>query len=230
MKDKIETPVFIVFLVGAFVFSCITFVLGIWVCDSSHQTSKELSTVKVVDNYSDEITADDLNILDDKGTNNFNIESVEKKTQADSKVENTLADNSKISNILKNNNKISNKKNVKKTGFVKKLQSKPSVGEKPVAKKKSVKKINKASQKTDKKTTEKKRQYYVQIIATSQKSVALKEKKKLERKGYNVFLIKAKKGNKTIYKVRIGTFNTRLQANKIAKKIKKEYKITPWIL
>ena len=71
MKDKIETPVFIVFLVGAFVFSCITFVLGIWVCDSSHKTSNRLSTVKVVDNYSEDITADDLNILDDKETDNL---------------------------------------------------------------------------------------------------------------------------------------------------------------
>ncbi len=226
MKDKIETPVFIVFLVGAFVFSCITFVLGIWVCDSSHKTSNRLSTVKVVDNYSEDITADDLNILDDKETDNFDNTKSKPTFQNDSVVQ----ENKNVNSNLENEDKKVNKVEKKENSLNKTKPTTASNSKKKTIKKNSKKQLVKPKKQSVNKKKVKGKQYYVQIIATSKKSVALNEKKKYERKGYNVFLVKSQKGNTTIYKVRIGTFKTKAQANKIAKKISKEYKITPWVL
>jgi len=230
MKDKIDSPVFIVFLVGAFVFACITFVLGIWFCDSSHKIDKQFSNIKVVDDYSDEITADDLNVFNDnelEKSNEFDINETNKVGTLE-KSDNSNKSNEKKTVVkdIKNNNVV---KERKKTNLTKKKTTKQT---EKVKVKKSTKKVT-TKKPTKKKTTKRqtiKKQYYVQIIATSKKEVANKEKRKLERKGYNVFLITDTKGKSTIYKVRIGTFNTKAQANKIAAKISKEYKIKPWVL
>lgn len=221
MKDKIDTPVFIVFLIGAFVFSCMTFVLGIWVSDSSHKIDQQLSSVKVVDDYSDELTADDMFKEENKIDKNVKKDNLEESPAISDET-----DSFENKSVTKDENVIESKKEVEKKPSLK--VDKAATKIQPKKEKAEIKKTS--TNKNEKEKVVPKKQYYVQIIATSNKEVALKEKIKFERKGYNVFLVNPKKGDLEIYKVRIGTFSTKEQANKIAAKISKEYKIKPWVL
>lgn len=226
MKDKIDTPVFIVFLIGAFVFSCITFVLGIWVCDSSHKIDKQLTDVKVMDNYSeDNITADDL-FKDEFSNTNKDETKIDDTNEILSEQNKNKKNTITQSDLIKKNNEIKKNKDKPNINNIKKSESKAKSAN--TSKKNITKKTNK--KKNEKPKTISKKQFYIQIIATSKKSVAEKEKIRFERKGYNVFLVKDKVKGKNIYKVRIGTFKTKEQAKKIASKIAKEFNIKPWVI
>jgi cell division septation protein DedD len=73
--------------------------------------------------------------------------------------------------------------------------------------------------------------WLVQVIATRDQAVATSVVKKLTAKGYPAFLINPVAGApQSFYKVQVGRYNDRSEAEQVSQRIKKEEQFQSWIL
>lgn len=70
--------------------------------------------------------------------------------------------------------------------------------------------------------------YAVQVAAVRQRGEADPFVKRLSAKGYDVY-VEAPKGSQKMFRVRIGSFKTRREAQALANKLQKEEKLKPWV-
>lgn len=70
--------------------------------------------------------------------------------------------------------------------------------------------------------------YAVQVAAVKQRGEADPFVKRLSAKGYDVY-VEAPKGSQKMFRVRIGSFKTRREAQALANKLQKEEKLKPWV-
>jgi DedD protein len=70
--------------------------------------------------------------------------------------------------------------------------------------------------------------YAVQVAAVNVRGEADAIVKRLEGKGYNAY-VENPKGSASMFRVRVGTFKTRREAQTVADKLKKEEKFNPWV-
>jgi septal ring-binding cell division protein DamX len=71
--------------------------------------------------------------------------------------------------------------------------------------------------------------YAVQIAALNVRSEADAMAKRLASKGYAAYVLTPANGTPAVYRVRIGTFKTRREAETMAAKLQKEEQFKPWI-
>lgn len=70
--------------------------------------------------------------------------------------------------------------------------------------------------------------YAVQVAAVNVRGEADAIVKRLSGKGYKAY-VETPKGSTSVFRVRVGTFKTRREAQTIADKLKKEEKFKPWV-
>ncbi len=70
--------------------------------------------------------------------------------------------------------------------------------------------------------------YAVQVAAVRARNEADPFVKRLTAKGYDVY-VEAPKGNQKMFRVRIGSFKTRREAQTLANKLQREEKLKPWV-
>lgn len=70
--------------------------------------------------------------------------------------------------------------------------------------------------------------YAVQVAAVKERGEADPIVKRLSGKGYDVY-VEAPKGSQKMFRVRIGSFKTRREAQVLANKLQKEEKLKPWV-
>lgn len=70
--------------------------------------------------------------------------------------------------------------------------------------------------------------YAVQVAAVNARGEADAIVKRLSGKGYAAY-VESPKGSATVFRVRVGTFRTRRDAQTVADKLKKEEKFKPWV-
>lgn len=70
--------------------------------------------------------------------------------------------------------------------------------------------------------------YAVQVAAVRARNEADPFVKRLTAKGYDVY-VEAPKGNQKMFRVRIGSFKTRREAQRLANKLQREEKLKPWV-
>jgi DedD protein len=71
--------------------------------------------------------------------------------------------------------------------------------------------------------------YAVQIAALNVRDEAEAIAKRLSSKGYAAYVLSPASGSPSIYRVRIGKFPSRREAESIAAKLKKEEQLNPWV-
>lgn len=71
--------------------------------------------------------------------------------------------------------------------------------------------------------------YTVQVMATSSKSKAEQQLSTLQANGYTAFMKEEKAGETSVFKVRVGRFNDKDQAKKIATRLKQELRLESWV-
>jgi DedD protein len=71
--------------------------------------------------------------------------------------------------------------------------------------------------------------YAVQIAALNVRTEADAIAKRLSSKGYSAYVLTPPRGTPTVYRVRVGKFPTRREAESIAARLKKEEQFNPWI-
>ena len=71
--------------------------------------------------------------------------------------------------------------------------------------------------------------YVIQVAAMPEHGVADAMAKRLSAKGYSAFVMTADGARPTMYRVRIGRFKTKREAETIAAKLQKEEQFKPWI-
>jgi cell division protein FtsN len=71
--------------------------------------------------------------------------------------------------------------------------------------------------------------FTLQVTALRQRGEAEAVAKRLSSKGYTAYVMRPADGAQSVYRVRIGKFKTRREAEAIASKLQKEEQITPWI-
>jgi DedD protein len=69
----------------------------------------------------------------------------------------------------------------------------------------------------------------VQIAALNVRSEADAMAKRLSSKGYAAFVLPPATGTPAVYRVRIGPFNTKREADSVAVKLQKEEQFKPWV-
>jgi cell division septation protein DedD len=69
----------------------------------------------------------------------------------------------------------------------------------------------------------------VQIAALNVRSEAEAIAKRLTSKGYAAYVLAPASGTPTVYRVRVGTFPTRREADAIAARLKREEQFNPWV-
>jgi cell division septation protein DedD len=70
--------------------------------------------------------------------------------------------------------------------------------------------------------------YAVQVAAVNARGEADAIVKRLSAKGYSAY-VEDPKGQVTMYRVRVGTFKTRRDAQTTADRLRKEEKFKPWV-
>jgi septal ring-binding cell division protein DamX len=70
--------------------------------------------------------------------------------------------------------------------------------------------------------------YAVQVAATNARGEADAIAKRLSAKGYSAY-VDLPKGSTTVFRVRVGSFKTRRDAQTVADRLKKEEKFKPWV-
>ena len=73
------------------------------------------------------------------------------------------------------------------------------------------------------------RDFAVQIAALNARSEADAMAKRLSSKGYSAFVLSPADGTPSVYRVRVGPFKTRREADTIAAKLQKEEQFKPWV-
>jgi cell division septation protein DedD len=71
--------------------------------------------------------------------------------------------------------------------------------------------------------------YAIQVAALREPGEADTIAKHLVSKGYGAYVLTPPDGRPNVYRVRIGTFKTRREAEVIASKLQKEEQFKPWI-
>lgn len=71
--------------------------------------------------------------------------------------------------------------------------------------------------------------WVVQLAALNDRAEAEEIARRLVSKGYGAFVVAPASGNPTVYRVRVGTFKTKNEADMIGAKLKKEERFDPWI-
>ena len=71
--------------------------------------------------------------------------------------------------------------------------------------------------------------FAVQIAALNVRSEAEAIAKRLSSKGYAAYVLSPATGTPTVYRVRVGKFSTRREAETVAGKLQKEEQLKPWI-
>jgi septal ring-binding cell division protein DamX len=71
--------------------------------------------------------------------------------------------------------------------------------------------------------------FAVQVAALNVRSEADAIARRLAAKGYSAYVQPPVRGTPTVYRVRVGTFKTRREADNVAARLKKEEKFTPWV-
>ena len=71
--------------------------------------------------------------------------------------------------------------------------------------------------------------FAVQIAALNVKSEADAIAKRLSSKGYAAYVLSPASGTPSVYRVRVGKFNTRREAESVAAKLQKEEQFKPWV-
>jgi cell division septation protein DedD len=71
--------------------------------------------------------------------------------------------------------------------------------------------------------------YVIQVAAMPEHGVADAMAKRLSSKGYSAFVMTADGAKPTMYRVRIGKFKTKREAETVAARLQKEEQFKPWI-
>ena len=69
----------------------------------------------------------------------------------------------------------------------------------------------------------------MQVAALNVRSEADAIAKRLSAKGYAAYVQTPSNGTPSVYRVRIGTFKTKREAETIAAKLQKEEQVKPWV-
>ena len=69
----------------------------------------------------------------------------------------------------------------------------------------------------------------VQIAALNVRTEAEAIAKRLSSKGYSAYVVAPASGTPAVYRVRVGKFPTRREAESIASRLKKEEQFNPWV-
>jgi cell division septation protein DedD len=70
--------------------------------------------------------------------------------------------------------------------------------------------------------------YTVQVAAVNERGEADTIFRRLSAKGYSAY-VEVPKNNASIFRVRVGTFRTRREAQNMAERLRKEEKFKPWV-
>ena len=70
--------------------------------------------------------------------------------------------------------------------------------------------------------------YAVQVAAVNVRGEAEEIVRRLSGKGYSAY-VESPRNNPSVFRVRVGTFRTRREAQTIADKLQKEEKFKPWV-
>jgi cell division septation protein DedD len=71
--------------------------------------------------------------------------------------------------------------------------------------------------------------FAVQIAALNVRGDAEAIAKRLSSKGYAAYVLSPTSGTPTVYRVRVGKFQTRREAETVASKLQKEEQFKPWV-
>ena len=71
--------------------------------------------------------------------------------------------------------------------------------------------------------------WVVQLAALNDRGEAEEIARRLVSKGYGAFVVAPASGNPVVYRVRVGTFKTKSEADMVGAKLKKEERFDPWI-
>jgi cell division septation protein DedD len=71
--------------------------------------------------------------------------------------------------------------------------------------------------------------FAVQIAALNVRSEADAIAKRLSSKGYAAYVVSPASGTPTVFRVRVGKFPTRREAETVASKLQKEEQFKPWV-
>jgi cell division septation protein DedD len=71
--------------------------------------------------------------------------------------------------------------------------------------------------------------YAVQIAAVNARSEADAMAKRLTSKGYSAYVLAPASGTPSVYRVRVGKFQTKREAETVATKLQKEEQLKPWV-
>jgi cell division septation protein DedD len=71
--------------------------------------------------------------------------------------------------------------------------------------------------------------FAVQVAALNVRSEADAIARRLSAKGYSAYVQPPASGKPTVFRVRVGTFKTKREADTVAARLKKEEKFTPWV-
>jgi len=71
--------------------------------------------------------------------------------------------------------------------------------------------------------------YVIQVAAMPEHGVADAMAKRLSSKGYSAFVMMADGAKPAMYRVRIGKFKTKREAETVAARLQKEEQFKPWI-
>ncbi len=212
MKQRIEAPVFTWFLVGALLFSALTFLLGIWVCSNAPRAG-----------YSG---GDEVPTVVEQKDHSIAIVPAEKETSpAQHTLTSSLPETVSLNRTEKKPAPVTNKKSEKAAPSLVTKKKKSRNTQKKAVKTKIVKKADRVTS-----SRQAGKIYYVQLTATVNRKLAEKMKQSYAARGYNMYLVTEKKHGKILYKVRIGVFKELKKAKAIAKKIRREDKLKPWII
>ena len=215
---RIDIPIYIVVLVATFVIAIASFLAGVWIGSRG--------SVRLSDEIYSNINKNEKKIASEYEEEYYPSSPVLEKKQEKSQEKKEIKQDKKIKNA---GVKKETTKKVEKD--LKKREKKTLVKNK--SKKHIVKKANKKSKKTPSKKVKKdikETRYMLQIGAYNRYNDALRLKKRFEKKGYSVFVIKEKGKKKVFYKVRIGTFYSKKIALKVKKRLLKEDGIRAWLV
>jgi len=111
----------------------------------------------------------------------------------------------------------------KKSAIGKKSTAKRSTTAKKSTAKKGIAKKSKVAKSSASANTASHGGYAIQLMATASASRAKKLAKTMKREGYNTFIMRTKKNNKTLYRVRVRAGKSRNAAIAVQKKMKRRY-------
>ena len=203
MNNKLDSNVYMTVFIISFIGFIIAFFLGVWVGGKS--AAKKSTPISAIQTEEKIMTSYEEPIQEETfKQEKTEIDIPEKKPEKTKKVK-----------------KIADNKTKKTTPKTKKAVKK----EKETSKQKS-----NTKGKTTEKTGVKETRFMLQIGAFNKLKDAERLKKRFEKKGYSVFIVKEKGKRKIFYKVRIGVFYSKKIALKVKSKIKREDGINPWLV